>query len=168
MVTVKQLTDELMASIREADSRITGAYDVYDEDDLQTLANNAGLHPPYVGVIYEGCFPIAPTGAAGDRSVSKTSTAEERTAGIVQLRFSVILGVGYESAASASSMDQKTKATDLLTAIRSKLLGRVQVNSRPWLFAGEYPLGPGDGDLEGVIFYGQIWEVRIPTVGNQP
>jgi hypothetical protein len=164
MTTTSQLIDELIDQIRLSDNSLSNAFEVFDEVDLQTLANEGQLRPPYVGVMYEGASPASMSGKEGDHQGGKPIP---RTAGFVWKQFSVIIAVGYESAASQGGKEQKRKALDLLSAVQQQLLGHMGVNSRPWVFVDEHPIGAiGDGGSEGVIFYGQLWEIKLPVVGN--
>jgi hypothetical protein len=69
------------------------------------------------------------------------------------------LAINYQYSADN---DTKIDALGLLDALRAKILGYKGVNSRPWIFNGEQPLG---SETEGVIFYGQTWETSFPTLG---
>jgi len=146
---VSELIAEIIARCKTLPEFGDRGYSVYDMDDLETTAFNGF---PLVAVTYEGREPV-------DNSVNGVARGS-CSATVLALRFMVVVGVEYQS---ISNEDTKPTATDLLDAIIPVMLGYKGVNNRPWKLVGETPV---DGALEGVIFYGQIWETEIIISGS--
>lgn len=164
MPTIDELANEIVTQVKAADARLSNTFYIYDESELPTLNQEGGVQPPYVGVSFEGTS-VASLGAA-----ARGTQPGLKSSAIVYQKFSVVIGVSYESAVTGDSTSQRKKATDLLDSIRSQLLGYGGLNKRPWTFLGDYPIGRlknGDEDHEGVIYYGQLWETSVPIVGTQ-
>lgn len=154
-ITIEQLTNEVIAQVSSlsafTDPSVNKAFSIYDLDDLQTIAKFGGL--PVVGVAYEGASVV-------DNDVVPV-TRKAKAAFLYTVRFSVIIAIEYGSA--VAGVDPKPDATNLLDETRGVLLGYQGVNNRPWRLSGESPV---PGDMEGVIFYGQVWETDIPVIGK--
>jgi len=149
---VDELTQELIDLIKLLPEFTTKGFSIFDLQDLETILQYESL--PLVGVTYEGCNPV--TGSTGGKtSVSKTSA-------MLVISFSIILALRYGSAIGAGD-DTKVDAVNLLDSIRNTVMGYKGVNRRGWSFNGETPIASG---IEGVIFYGQTWSVRLPVTGN--
>lgn len=149
---IQELTQELVDLVKKSVDLTDTTFSVFDIEDLETISGHVGF--PIAGVSYEGAFPV-------ENSVNPTSRQHK---GVVFTThtFMVTIGVNYRY---ASSEDTKPIATDLLDATRSVIVGHQGVNTRPWRFAGELPQ---ETVLEGVIFYGQLWETDLPVIGNSP
>ena len=148
--TVAQLVQEIIDRIVTLPQFDVG-FSIYDMDDAEEIAKYGTL--PIVMVSYEG-------GEPRENKVDSKGRGSH-SALLYTCRFSVTLAMEYASA--VNSVDTKINATDLLDAIRPTMLGYKGVNSRPWRFGSEFPI---PGDLEGVIFYGQLWETDIPIIGT--
>jgi hypothetical protein len=151
MPTIAELTTELVTLVQTLPAFTNKGFSVYDIDDLQSVANLES--PPLVGVAYEG-------GGFAD-NVGNPVGQTTHAAALFRAQFSVIIAVAYETA--DAPIDNKPSATTLLDEIRSTVLGYKSVNTRPWRFMGEAPM---PGKLEGVIFYGQMWETDITVLRN--
>jgi hypothetical protein len=153
--TISQLAQEIIGRMETLPAfinpTVTKAFSIFNMDDLQSIAAFGGL--PIVGVSYEGASPIEHNVVAQARGAQSSL--------LYTVRFSVVIAIEYASAAAAP--DPKPDATNLLDETRAVLLGYKGVNSRSWRLGGE---GPVPGNLEGVVFYGQMWETDIPVVGN--
>ena len=153
-ILIKDLSAELVTRCTELPEFRDRGFSIFDMDDLVQKSKFQGF--PVVGVSYEGAT-VKGTG------VSNTGSANTRCAPdvmVLTFRFSVTIGMEY---AAVGKDDSKEMATDLLDALRRSMLGYMGINSRPWVLAGE---APQDGDIEGVIFYGQIWETDILTTSS--
>jgi len=150
--TVNDLSQELITLVTGLPAFTDKGFSVYDLQDLGTVLRYESL--PLVGVTYEGCNPVS-SDTGGKTKVSKTSA-------MLTVSFSIILALRYGSAVSAGD-DTKVDAVDLLDSIRRSIMGFKGVNHRGWRFGGETPIY---SDIEGVIFYGQTWSVRLPVTGN--
>lgn len=148
---INELTAELVSLISGLPEFTNKGFSIYNLQDLTTVMKYETL--PLVGVAYEGCNPVGKD-TGGKTSVAKTSS-------MLTVGFSVILALNYGSAVGVE--DQKLDAADLLDSIRETLMGYKGVNHRGWRFDGETPIY---SDIEGVIFYGQSWSVRLPVTGN--
>lgn len=151
IATVAQLMAEMVGLVKTSASIDTRGFSVFNTEDLENISGNIGF--PLAGISYEGASKQE-NSVQGQRGI--------KSASFVTLHFMLTVGVTYQYASGA---DSKPVATDLLDEIRNIVLGYSGVNSRPWVFVGETPL---DTDLEGVIFYGQMWETNIPVLGNSP
>lgn len=151
-VSIADLTTELVELTATLPAFLDKGFSVYDLDDLQSTAKDERL--PIVGVAYEG-------GSFVDNQGNPVG-AVKGGAGVYRARFAIIIAVSYDSALARD--DTKPTATNLLDAIRSTVIGYKGVNTRPWQFGGEAPM---PGEVEGVIFYGQIWETDTTVVSNQ-
>jgi hypothetical protein len=151
------LASELVQVVSGEPAFHSPGYYIYNMEDYARQAE-MGAKYPLVAVAYEGIVEIAdPLGGRPHNSaVNATAIA------VLTLLFSVVLGVEYHA---AGRDDSKPVATDLLDAIRRKLLGFTGVNARPWVLHGEQPLG-GSTELEGVIWYGQQWKTDVPFLGQ--
>lgn len=154
--STKALTDEIVERVRLASTAFADRlYSVYNLEEIGSVNENAGY--PLAAVGYEGATPAAGNASAG-------AEGHLRIGGdtlLVVRRFSVIVAVEYNW--NNEFEDQKQVATDLLDAIRPKLLGFKGVNDRPWRFVGE---GPTSESIDGVIFYAQMWETTSVEKGS--
>lgn len=151
MATIQELTQELLGLVTPIVEFQNRGFSVYDLSDLNSVLRYESL--PLVGVSYEGRVPVS-TDAQGKTLRAKTVT-------MMEVSFSIIIAVRYGSATGAD--DTKVDAVNLLNATSDAVLGYKGVNHRGWVFKGESPL---PSDIEGVIFYGQTWSVRLPVAGN--
>lgn len=147
--TIQQLTDEIIARVKEVVDLSDSSFSVFDVEELTQYSSVVPF--PLAGVTYEGSNPQ--DDIQGQR--------KQRSAIFVTVYFTITVAVNYHS---GTGNDNKGIATDLLDGVRSSLLGYSGVNTRPWRFSGEQPL---QTDLEGVIFYGQMWETDLPVIGIQ-
>jgi len=149
--TIHELSQELIGVVSALPEFQNRGFSVFDLDDMAEIVQHEYL--PLVGITYEGRTPV------GDAAQGKTSTA--RTATMTQVNFSILIAVRYGSAIGID--DTKVDAVNLLDATNRAVLGYKGVNYRGWVFNGESPL---PSEIEGVIFYGQSWSIRLPVVGN--
>lgn len=149
MASIHELAKELETKIKETTVFQEAGFYVYNMDELEQQADSIGF--PIAGVVYEGRKPIASTSNPAKSCTSAT---------VVTVTYSVIVGVNYQY---LTNTDNKQTATDLLDSILRSLLGFKGVNNRPWRYVGDYPI---EGEIEGVIFYGQLWETDIPMIGT--
>lgn len=147
--TIKQLTDELVARVQQVAELSSSSFSVFNVDELYDLSSVVPF--PLAGISWEGT--IQQDNISGQRKLTSAS--------FVTVYFMVTVAVNYKS---GTGDDNKGVATDLLDGVRSAVLGYSGVNSRPWRLSGEQPL---ETDLEGVIFYGQMWETDLPVIGIQ-
>lgn len=153
--TIEELAQELVTLCKTAPIVGDKGYSVFGVADLENFAGIVGY--PLAGVSYEGCRKI--------ENAVDTSTGREKVsaASMFNLNFMIIGGITYTYGSARA--DTKPIITDLLDELRPIVLGYKGVNTRPWKFVGETPL---ESELEGVIFYGQMWETIIPVIGNNP
>lgn len=148
-VRIEDLAQELVTRCKALPEFKDRGFSIFNVDDMVEVSKFQGF--PIVGVAYEGA-------QVKDSAVSHTGRPAKRCSpesAFVTMTFSVTLGIEYHA---AGNDDTKATATDLLDAIRSSVLGYFNINTRPWVLVGESPL---DGDIEGVIFYSQIWETDV-------
>jgi hypothetical protein len=149
--TIADLSAELVTKTKEVTDLMEKTYSVFSVDDMATLAGI--VEYPLAGVVYEG------GSVKDDIRGQQTNRIAHRSAAFITVYFSITVAVDYKA---GGNEDNKPLATDLLDGVRSALLGFQGVNSRPWRLTGEQPL---QTDLEGVIFYGQMWETDLPVTG---
>jgi hypothetical protein len=147
--TLDQLANELVTRIKTVNDFTNAGFYVYNLEELEQTSSTAGF--PLAGVAYEGS-EVADKG--------KNPARGHTTMVYLRATFHVIVGVNYQY---VTDVDTKKTATDLLDSIKQALLGYRGVNTKPWYFAGEFPV---DGKTEGVIYYGQLWETDLPMVGT--
>lgn len=150
MTTINQLAEELVSLVKTVSDFSGKSFYVFNSDDFEQVAAMSGF--PAAGITYEGITPN--DGNKVDGQVKLKSAA------LVRVIFSVIVGVNYNYGAPT---DTKQSATALLDAIRPVILGYKGVNTRPWEYRGESPL---ESELDGVILYAQMWDTVIPVVSN--
>lgn len=148
--TIDELVNELVTLFKDLPEFINKGFATFDIDDVEAVASDTQL--PIVCVSYEGTNPKESINAQAKQS---------RSAAFNTVSVSVVIALEYASALAKS--DSKKSATDLLDATRSVALGYKGVNTRPWRFAGEAPV---ESRMEGVIFYGQMWETDVPILGT--
>ncbi|RLA05771.1 MAG: hypothetical protein DRQ47_00330 [Gammaproteobacteria bacterium] len=149
--TIHELAQELLGIVKPLPEFDDRGFSIYDLTDLNAVLKYETL--PLVGVSYEGRVPVSED--------AQGKTLRARTVTIMVVNFSVIVALRYGSAVGVD--DTKVDAVNLLNAISDAVLGYKGVNHRGWVFKGESPL---PSDIEGVIFYGQTWSVRLPVTGN--
>jgi len=150
-VEVDTLMDEILAQAQAValQSFQDRMFTVHDMTDALARIENQGF--PVALIAYEGMEPVG--GNDGLTSAGR-ATAAPRDTLLVNVRFSVIVAVEYGW--NNEQDDQKRDALRLLSVVRRQLHGYVGVNSRPWRFVTEGPM-PVE-DMDGVIFYAQMWE----------
>lgn len=152
VASIAQLETELVTLITGVTNLSGRSYSVFNVDEVTETASLVGF--PLAGVSYEGATPLDPA----VNSVNKAY----KSGNLTTLHFSITIGIEYKY---ATTDDSKPIATDLLDEVRRVVLGYTGINNRPWRYTGEIPL---DSGLEGVIFYGQMWETDVPVIGNSP
>jgi len=150
-ISTQELTDELLSLVQSVPEFTDKGFSAFDLSDLTQVIKYETL--PLVGVTYEGRSPVSQTGQ-GIGKVSKTVT-------MMVVNFSIMVALRYGTAAGID--DTKVDAVNLLNAVSDAVLGFKGVNHRGWVFNGESPL---PSQIDGVIFYGQTWSVRLPITGN--
>lgn len=153
MSTITALMAELEARVKTTTTFASRGFTIFNIDDFAHL-QAGGAMLPMAGIAYEGSTP-----KELDNSRNRASGGSQRVT-TMEARFSVIIAMEYRA---VSNHDSKVTAMDLLHEIRDVLQGYTGVNNRPWAFVSEQPI---DGDVEGVIFYGQLWMTDIFTTGN--
>lgn len=151
MAKISDLMGELVARVSALPEFQDRSFSIYNLDDF---TETTPMGYPMVGVAYEGSDPSS--GNQGSPVASKSCAVSLLTA-----RFSVILATEYTGVNSVD--DTKVSVMDLMDAIKQSIMGYQGVNNRPWVFSGESPVM---GGLEGVIFYGQLWQTDIPVIGT--
>jgi hypothetical protein len=151
MPSINDLAGELLNRIKSIAEFENKGFTIYNPTELEHLSDYVPL--PLVGVIYNGAQKQE------NSAVSATGKAPTLSTTFITVYFTVILAINYKYSADS---DTKIDALGLLDALRSTILGYKGVNSRPWIFNGEQPLG---SETEGVIFYGQTWETNFPISG---
>ncbi len=147
MATIATLIAELVTLTKTVSDLVDKSYSVFNVEELEDYSRAVDF--PLAGVSYEGTTP----------QDNIQGTAKRHSSAIfVTTYFTIIVGVNYRA---GTGVDTKVVATDLLDGVRSAVLGYQGVNTRPWRFSGEQPLPT---DLEGVIFYGQMWETDLPVI----
>ena len=163
--TVRAFTNELIGLITPITAVADRTWSVYDLDDLDDQREFAGF--PVVGVAYEGAQPtenVASHGGNFKSAEAQAHRAQVQSVVFLEFRFSVIVGIEYNPTGQRDGTDDtKAVATDLLGEIRQGILGYSGVNTRPWLFEGEAPTG---SEIEGVIWYGQVWKTLVPALSQ--
>ena len=148
-VRIEDLAQELVTRCTALAAFKDRGFSIFSVDDLVEVSKFQGF--PMVGIAFEGT-------TVKDSAVSHSGRPAYRCtpeSAFVTMTFSITIGIEYRA---VGADDTKPTATDLLDAIRSSVLGYFNVNTRPWVLVGESPL---DGDIEGVIFYSQIWETDV-------
>ena len=148
--TIQQLIDELKSRISSLPEFTNKSFSIYSVDEIEQMVD-VGF--PMACIAYEG-------GALKENKVDPKARGSHAVS-LYTASFTVILAVEYQNALETD--DTKADALNLMDSVRSTLLGYQGVNSRPWLLEGEFPL---EGGLQGVIFYGQLWQTDIPVIGN--
>lgn len=158
---IRELYD-LVAAVPEFSER---AWSIYDLEDLSEKSQFAGF--PVVGIAYEGTAPADQSASSAGNFKSAAAQANQRqcqAAALLEQKFSIIVGIEYNPTGNDDGTDDnKAVATDLLDEIRAAIIGYKGVNTRPWLLEGEAPTG---SEIEGVIWYGQIWKTTVPVLSQ--
>lgn len=152
LADIDSLDAELLSIVKSTNAFSEG-FTVFSVDDFDEKRNRHAL--PVVGVAYEGCAP-APTD--GGTNVSSGS----RSAVIINAQFTVIIAIQYDF--NSNDAAERQKAHRLLSQTRRAVQGFKGVNTRPWRFVGEQPLPDDSGD--GVVYYAQVWQTALPSIGN--
>lgn len=134
----------------KASSAINIAYYVFNVEELEQHAAHTVPGNYLAGVAYEGGRPLR-----SEIGIAKASG--HRSARLETKRFTVLVVIPYKY---ADSNDTKHTATDLLDQIKAVIADEGSANMRPWVYVGETPL---ETALEGVIMYGQGWEIVVPV-----
>lgn len=162
---VREFLDELVQLVRVLPEFEERTWTIYNLEDLDSKRQFVGF--PVVGVGYEGAFPTAQGASSAGNYKSAAAVAHQEQCQAMSMlvyRFSIIVGIEYNLVGQAdNSDDTKAIATDLLDAIRQVVLGYKGVNTRPWQFEGERPTG---SEIEGVIWYGQVWRTTVPVLSQ--
>lgn len=153
--TIKELEDELVGLIESLPQFKDKAFSIFSLDDLERLTEGAHHKLPIAGVGYNGCTPVEGNSGADPKA--------PKTPGMVfvNMQFIVVMAVSYNA---PGENDNKQAATDLLGAVRGKVVGYMKANTRAWRFIGERPEPEGSGD--GLIFYSQVWETIVAVRGT--
>lgn len=148
--TIAELGAELRSRIETLNTFRRKSYTIFSSDDFSDVTQLKAL--PVVGITYLG----------GNVLTNKADPVAKGAHGatLFRLRYNVLIAVEYKA---IQGEKQQAVGTDLLDELRPVLLGFKGVNNRPWRLSGE---GPIPGNLEGVIFYGQLWETEIPVIGQ--
>jgi hypothetical protein len=155
MPTTAQFLTELVEQVQRASSRFEDrVYSIYNLEELSSRAMESGF--PMVAVAYEGLEVPSVNQGQGARP-----TVSSADAYLVTRMFSVIVAVEYNW--NNEIDDEKAVATDLLDALRTRLLGFKGVNNRPYKLVSE---GPTNDEHDGVIFYAQIWSADSIETGS--
>lgn len=149
--SVSAMVSELVTLVSGLEQFKKRSWSIFDVEDLQRKSEFMGF--PIVGVAYEGA-------EVKDQVDLQKTVACPPGAAMITLSFSIVLGVNYSS---HGENDTKSDAMDLLDEIRSTVLGYSGVNTRPYRLSGE---SPTPGDIEGVIFYGQLWQTDVIQTSN--
>ena len=162
---VREFLDELIGIVEDMRQFRDHAWTIYNLEDLESKSEFTGF--PVVGVAFEGIVPIdqATSTSTNYRSAQAQARAcDVQGVGMLQYRFSITVGIEYNPTGNRrGSDDTKAIATDLLDEVREAVLGYKGVNSRPWLLEGE---GPTGSEVEGVIWYGQVWTTTVPVLSQ--
>ena len=146
--TIAALLQEIIDRVELAPSFTDNSYSIFNMEEIGERLTIQGF--PLAAVSYEGA----------DNRGSGIDNTKNCSASVVTLHYSIVIAVEY---ASISPDDSKQVATDLLDEIRGVVLGFKGINTRSWRFAGESPV---DSEIEGVIFYSQLWETDITVISK--
>lgn len=149
---ISEMVQEIITLITALPELTDKGFSVYNLEDTEASIKLMSARLPIVCIGYEGTFPV-------DQGTG--SSACKGNAALVESRYSVVLALEY--AGSEAAVQTKDIATDLLDAVRAVVLGYTGVSNRPWRFLSESPI---DGELEGVIYYGQLWGTTVPIVST--
>lgn len=154
MPTIAALQEELLDKVQELSAFKKRGFTIYNLDEIGDLAAD-GVGFPFVATAYLGTIPR-------ENSAITTGAAQSSAGDVIMVhkQFALLVSVEYNW---ADSEDTKPVATDLLDAIRGKLLGFHGVNSRPWQLVDE---GPAESGISGAILYMQTWATLCHDKGN--
>lgn len=154
MPTIVALQNELLDKVQELSAFKDRGFTIYNLDEIGDIASE-GTGFPLVATAYLGTIPR-------DNSAIGTSGAKSSAGDVIMVhkQFAILVAVEYNW---SDSEDTKPVATDLLDAIRGKLLGFHGVNSRPWQLVDE---GPAESGISGAILYMQTWATLCHDKGN--
>lgn len=147
---IKQLEDELVELVRGSAALTETSFSVFSLDNLLVRGNQQTF--PIAGIMYDGAVP---KGNEASPTSDKSSAAA-----LVDIQFTVIIAAQYDY---SGLEDVKGSVFDLLDAVRSRVLGHMGVNKRPWRFVVEKP--EYEPSTDGLIFYSQVWRTLVPSVG---
>jgi hypothetical protein len=147
---IKLLEAELVGLVKQSVEFTDTAFSVFSLDDLLVRGNQQNF--PIAGVMYDGAVPKG----------NEASPANDKgsAASLVDVQFTVIIATQY---GYSGLEDVKSSAFDLLDAIRSRVVGYMGVNKRPWRFVVEKP--EYEPSTDGLVFYSQVWRTLVPSVG---
>lgn len=151
IATLPQLSSELLELVQSTETFKKRGFSIFDLDDFADLTK-VGATFPLAGVMYEG--------SQTQERVTNTPSGGSIRKNTLDIAFSVVIAMEYRA---AGGDDTKVYAMNLLEETRSKVMGYKGVNSRPWILISEIPI---DSDIEGIIFYGQLWKTIIPILGS--
>lgn len=151
--TIQQLEEELLGLVKPLPAFQNVGFSVFDLNDFDSKRSGQTL--PVVGVAFNGAEPQS------KQSKDGRPVADVNATSLILVEFVIVIAVQYSY---TSQDDTKPTAFNLLDAIRSAVNGFKGVNNRPWVWVGERPEGDASGD--GTVFYSQIWQTTLPTVGN--
>jgi hypothetical protein len=151
---ISDLIGELKTLYTALESVQAKGYWVFSVKDLEAIAG-AGPGTPLVGVLYDSGSGKENTGKNQVQAV-----ASQGSANLVDLVFVVIVGIPYTYGVNGDTI---VNITDVLDEAREAVMGYQSVNPRGWQYAGESQV---ESELEGMIFYGQIWVTSVINVGK--
>jgi hypothetical protein len=152
--SIAVLEAELVSKVQEVAALSERSFSVYNMDEILSITDD-GFGFPLAGVAYLGTSPR-------QNSVEGTSGVPRGATDLVMVdkQFAILVGVEYNW---SDGENTKPVATDLLDAVRGKLLGFSGVSRRPWRLIDE---GPTNSSLNGAILYMQIWETTSIDQGD--
>jgi len=155
MATTNQLVEELKTLAEGLREFQDPGFYAFNADEVLSSSESATF--PLLVVTYEGSQP------APGNDVSPAGQSRQTAQGVVFVErvFSIVVGVNYNGIYGVG--DTKVIATDLLDALRAKILGYVGVGTRPWVWVNDTPV---DGYGNGVIYYAQVWKMIEPQRGT--
>lgn len=166
MASIKELSNELQALAEECAVLVDGqsreafegrTFEVHSMDEIEAF-QGAGMGFPMAVVSFEE----AEEADSANRTDGRQGGSRMAGKRAVEIRFSIVVAVDYNNSAMVQSggVDTKFVATDLLDALREKILGYQKVNPRPWRLIRE---SPAPSTIEGVIMYAQLWATTTIT-----
>lgn len=147
-----ELLQELIDRVKTTQTFIEDPFSIFNLEEVREVAEFSST--PFVAISYDGMGVLSDEGSGQAISVCAGSVS------VVDQRFLVTIGIEYRS---GGTDDSKPIATDFLDSVRESIIGFQGVNSRPWVLVGEGPVATG---IEGMIFYTQQWQTRVPIVGT--
>lgn len=148
---ISELVNELKQLYQELETIKLQGYWVFSVKDLENMAGSSPTFP-MVGIVYDG-------GSKTDGNTVK-AVSRQGSSLLTDLTFTAILGIPYTFGVDGHTI---VNITDVLDEALESILGYTNINSRPWDYVGESQV---DSDLEGVVFYGQVWSTSIINLGK--